>query len=99
MNNWHITSTYFATVVKVAITQLVMTPPFLAFTLAYIQYFLTLDAKETVVAVKRSFAAAIFLNWKVSNEDNYHFRLIVCTRTVSLEIFFFTTGVDCCTSH
>ena len=62
----HFTSTYLASAVKLAITQLVMTPPFLVFTLAYIQYFMTLDAKETVVAVKRTFAAALFLNWKVS---------------------------------
>jgi hypothetical protein len=61
-----IASPLLTTAVKVAITQLVMTPPFLVFTLGFIKYFTTLDASETVVAVKRSFAAALFTNWRVS---------------------------------
>jgi hypothetical protein len=52
-------------IVKLAVNQLVMTPPFLLFTLAYIQYFLSLDAHKTVQAIQRSFAAALFTNWKV----------------------------------
>lgn len=61
-----LTSSYFATLIKVAITQLVMTPPFLVFTLAYIKYFLSFDAKETVAMVKRTYAAALLTNWKVT---------------------------------
>jgi hypothetical protein len=52
-------------IVKLAVNQLVMTPPFLLFTLAYIQYFLSLDAHKTVRAIQKSFAAALFTNWKV----------------------------------
>jgi len=51
--------------VKLGLNQLVMTPPFLLFTLAYIQYFLSLDVDQTIKAVKRSFAVALFTNWKV----------------------------------
>lgn len=60
-----LTSPYITTLVKVAITQLVMTPPFLVFTLGFIKYFMSMDVNETVVAVKRTFAAALFTNWKV----------------------------------
>lgn len=66
MSGLRISSPHLTTLVKVAITQLVMTPPFLVFTLGFIKYFMTLDVSETVVAVKRTFAAALFLNWRVS---------------------------------
>lgn len=74
-----LTSPYITTLVKVAITQLVMTPPFLVFTLGFIKYFMTLDANETVVAVKRTFAAALFTNWKVSTHicAGFHVRLVM----------------------
>eukprot|EP01031_Cornospumella_fuschlensis_P040954 gene40954-49958_t len=52
-------------IVKLALNQLVMTPPFLLLTLAYLQYFLSLNATQTVRNVKNSFAAALFTNWKV----------------------------------
>lgn len=52
-------------IIKLAINQLVMTPPFLLFTLVYIQYFLTLDFKRTLSTIKKTFAAALFTNWKV----------------------------------
>lgn len=52
-------------IIKLAINQLCMTPPFLLFTLAYIQYFLSLDAKRTVDTIKKCFAVALFTNWKV----------------------------------
>ena len=52
-------------IVKLAVNQLVMTPPFLLFTLAYIQYFLSMDVHKTVRAIQKSFAAALFTNWKV----------------------------------
>lgn len=55
-------------VVKLAVNQLVMTPPFLLFTLAYIQYFLSLDVNKTVDAIRKTFAAALFTNWKVRLE-------------------------------
>ena len=56
---------YLVSLVKVAVTQLVMTPPFLVFTLAYIKYFLSFDTHETVIAVKKTFAVALLTNWKV----------------------------------
>jgi hypothetical protein len=65
VSGMRIASPHLTTLVKVAITQLVMTPPFLVFTLGFIKYFMTLDASETVLAVKRTFAAALFTNWKV----------------------------------
>ena len=58
-------SSYLVTLVKVAITQIVMTPPFLVFTLAYIKYFLSFDTHETVMAVKKTFAVALLTNYKV----------------------------------
>jgi len=58
-------SSYLVTLVKVAITQIVMTPPFLVFTLAYIKYFLSFDTHETVMAVKKTFAIALLTNYKV----------------------------------
>jgi len=51
---------------KLAINQLVMTPPFLLFTLAYIQFCLTLDSSKTMASVKRTFAVALLTNWRVS---------------------------------
>lgn len=65
VSGMHLSSSYLSTLVKVAITQIVMTPPFLVFTLAYIKYFLSFDAHETVVMVKRTYAAALLTNWKV----------------------------------
>lgn len=65
VSSFRIASPHLTTLVKVAITQLVMTPPFLVFTLGFIKYFLTLDVNETVRAVKNTFAAALFTNWKV----------------------------------
>jgi hypothetical protein len=60
-----IQSSVLNTIVKVAITQLVMTPPFLLFTLAYIKYFISFDAKATVSAVRNTYAATLFTNWRV----------------------------------
>lgn len=70
MGGLHLTSPHLIALVKVAVTQLVMTPPFLVFTLGFIQYFLTLDVNDTVRAVKNRFAAALFLNWRVRNNFN-----------------------------
>lgn len=58
-------SPLLANALKLAINQLVMTPPFLLFTLAYIQYCLTLDTSKTMASVKRTFAVALLTNWKV----------------------------------
>lgn len=52
---------------KLALNQLVLTPPFLLFTISYIQYFLSLDISKTVQGIKRTYAAALFTNWKVCN--------------------------------
>eukprot|EP01038_Epipyxis_sp_PR26KG_P014438 gene14438-19375_t len=50
---------------KLSINQLVMTPPFLLFTIAYIQYFLSLNVNDTIKAIKRNFVAALITNWKI----------------------------------
>jgi hypothetical protein len=65
VGGFNITSSYLTTLVKLAITQIVMTPPFLVFTLAFIKYFITLDASATVKAVKNTYVAALLTNWKV----------------------------------
>jgi len=75
--------------VKLGLNQLVMTPPFLLFTLAYIQYFLSLDVDQTVKAVKRSFAAALFTNWKVIG------LLLISFPYYDDNLW---SGVDCCSS-
>jgi protein Mpv17 len=50
---------------KLALNQLVLTPPFLALTLGFIQYFQTLSATQTTTMVRNTYAAALFTNWKV----------------------------------
>lgn len=54
-----------ALLVKVLLQQGVFTPPFLLFTLAYINYFLSMDVTKTVREVKNAYAVALFTNWKV----------------------------------
>jgi hypothetical protein len=52
-------------IMKLLLNQLVMTPPYLLFTIAYIQYFLTFDRKKTLQVLKNSFFSALLMNWKV----------------------------------
>ena len=59
-------SPLLANAAKLAINQLAMTPPFVLFTLAYIQFCLTIDTSKTIASVKRTFAVALLTNWKVS---------------------------------
>ena len=49
---------------KVVLDRVVLTPPFLLFTLAYIQGLLTLQPRETVVNVKKSYGSALLANWR-----------------------------------
>jgi hypothetical protein len=50
---------------KILLDRLVMTPPFLLFTLFYMQGMLTMQPKQTVEGVKRAYPTALALNWKV----------------------------------
>lgn len=64
VNSWKL-SPNISFLIKLALNQLAMTPPFLLFTLAYLQYFFTLDAARTVAAIKNTFVAVLLTNWKV----------------------------------
>lgn len=65
MKDCKITSSYASFLMKLGLNQLVLTPPFLLFTLSYLNYCMTLSTSSTVQAVKRTYAAALFTNWKV----------------------------------
>ena len=52
-------------IIRLAINQLAMTPPFLLLTVFYIQYFMTLDAERTIRTIKQTYAATLFSNWRV----------------------------------
>lgn len=52
-------------VIKLLVQQIGFTPPFVAFTLAFINYFLTLDPTETWLRVRNAFVTALIVNWKV----------------------------------
>lgn len=54
-----------STIIKIALDRLVITPPFLLFTLAYLNFFLTFDREKTIQIIKRNFAVSLFTNWKV----------------------------------
>lgn len=64
VTSWSL-SPQLTVVLKVLLNQLVMTPPFLLFTIGYLQYFLTFDRKRTIQTLKNSFVSALFVNWKV----------------------------------
>ena len=49
---------------KVVVDRVILTPPFLLFTLAYIQALLTLQPKEAVTNVKKAYGGALIANWK-----------------------------------
>ncbi len=49
---------------KVVVDRVVLTPPFLLFTLAYIQGLLTLQPKLAVDNVKKTYGGALVANWK-----------------------------------
>ncbi len=50
---------------KLGLDRLLLTPPFLAFTLIYLQFTQTLDMSQTMRNVKNQYAAALFMNWKI----------------------------------
>jgi hypothetical protein len=64
VNSWSLPYS-MSIIMKLLLNQLVMTPPYLLFTIAYIQYFLTFDRKKTVQVLKNSFFSALLMNWKV----------------------------------
>lgn len=50
---------------KILLDRLLLTPPFLLFSLGFLQYFQTLDAPQTVASVKNMYAVALWTNWRV----------------------------------
>ena len=52
-------------VVKIALDRALITPPFLFFTIAYLRYFQTFSAQDTMTSVRNVYAAALYTNWRV----------------------------------
>ena len=52
-------------VLKLLLDRLLLTPPFLLFSLGFIQYFQTLSASTAVANVRNTYAAALYTNWRV----------------------------------
>ena len=88
-------SPLLANALKLTINQLVMTPPFLLFTLAYIQFCLTLDTSKTMTSVKRTFAVALLTNWKVGRLADCLFSAHMWHCCIMIS-FNCTLGLDCC---
>jgi len=65
VRSWQINSGNMSVLAKIAMDRLVFTPPFLLFTLAYMQFLQTFNIAKTSAAVKNIYAGAIYLNWKV----------------------------------
>jgi len=65
VRNWQINSGNLSVLAKIAMDRLVFTPPFLLFTLAYMQFLQTFNVAKTSTAIKNIYAGAIYLNWKV----------------------------------
>jgi hypothetical protein len=65
VSSWNLPKS-LSVIIKVLLNQLVMTPPFLLFTISYLQFFLTFDREKTIKTLKATFATALFVNWKVN---------------------------------
>jgi len=65
VRSWQINSGNMGVLAKIAMDRLVFTPPFLLFTLAYMQFLQTFNVAKTSAAIKNIYAGAIYLNWKV----------------------------------
>lgn len=50
---------------KVAIDRLLFTPPFLLFTMGFLQYLLSFNGSQALEAVKKSYGIVLLTNWKV----------------------------------
>ncbi len=61
---WQLPST-IAFLVKLSLNQLVMTPPFLLFIMAFLQYCMTWNRTQTIEVIKKTFGAALITNWKI----------------------------------
>jgi alkyl hydroperoxide reductase subunit AhpC len=64
VSSWHL-SPSLTIIVKVLLNQLIMTPPFLVFTISFLQFFFTFSKEKTIKVLKNTFASALFMNWKV----------------------------------
>lgn len=65
VSSWKLSPT-LSIIMKILLDRLIATPPFLLFTLAYLQYFFTFSPEKTIQAIKNTFAVSLFTNWKVS---------------------------------
>lgn len=67
----------WSTLLQVAVQQLVVTPPFLLVTMAFLQLARTTKVSEISKGVKSAFAAALFTNWRVwSVAQTINFQLV-----------------------
>lgn len=64
VSSWNLPSN-LSILLKVLINQLVMTPPFLLFTISFLQFFMTFNRQKTIQILKNSFVSALLVNWKV----------------------------------
>ena len=55
----------FSIVLKILLDRLVLTPPFLLFSLGFLQYSQSLDGPKALASVKNTYAAALWTNWRV----------------------------------
>ena len=57
--------------IKILLDRIVMTPPFLLFTLAYMQGLMTMKPKVAAENVKKAYPSALALNWKIWTVAQY----------------------------
>ena len=71
VNHYNIESNNAQVFTKIVLDRIVMTPPFLLFTLAYMQGLLTMKPKVAAENVKKAYPGALALNWKVWTVAQY----------------------------
>lgn len=71
VNHYNIESNSAQVFTKIVLDRIVMTPPFLLFTLAYIQGLLTMKPRVAAENVKKAYPGALALNWKVWTVAQY----------------------------
>ena len=64
VSSWNLSGNT-STLVNILLDRLLLTPPFLLFTLVYLNYFQNLNVSKMSTAVKNAYAGALYLNWKV----------------------------------
>ncbi len=71
VNHYRIESSHAQVFTKILLDRIVMTPPFLLFTLLYMQGLMTMKPRVTVDNVKKAYPSALALNWKVWTVAQY----------------------------